>query len=335
MQNDGRTGKPLLASTTCKAGNNQESALLGCLAQLFENRVALDLDQLYLQYRETFSKVSLPTYPYQRQRYYPQLIMSRETSNVPQYQANPPSQLFSVDQPLIDLLDEHRIAGRKVLPGAAFADFLARFRSNTARSVSAVRFHQPLVLEQIGKQVQLSQESDGSFTVFQNGSNEAANKLCSGTFASGPVAYTRRTVKTDEAPTRTLTHEDIYRPFEGKVYFGLSFRNVEKIYIFSDHIDAYVRVDPSHNPGLNRIRQLDPCLHLLGALVPLLNISEKKVEGVYLPAALEGFTLHTEDLPSSFICRYFLPIDTDTNVNTISLSLEVFSPSGELLVSCR
>lgn len=337
MQNDDRTGKPLLIPTTCKAGKDQEPAFLGCLARLFENRVSLDLGQLYSQYREQFSKASIPTYPYQRQHYYPEIILSRNPPNRLHHEAvaEPPSQLLEVDQPLVDLLNEHRITGRKVLPGAAFADLLARFSSNKTRSVSVVRFHQPLVLESVGKQVQISQQSDGTFQVFQNGSSEATDKLCSGTFASGPVAYTRKSVNTDEAPAHTLTREEIYRPFEGKIHFGPSFRNVEKIYMFSDHIDAYIQVSPSHNRGLDRIRQLDPCLHVLGALVPLLNISEKKAEGIYLPAALEDFSLHKEDLPSSFICRYFLPPDMDSSVNTISISLEVFSHSGELLVSCR
>ncbi len=57
--------------------------------------------------------------------------------------------------------------------------------------------------------------------------------------------------------------------------------------------------------------------------------------GAYLPTSLEDFRLHSNDLPYNFLCRYYLPLEIGRGGRFLSASFEVFSITGELLVSCK
>lgn len=331
--------KVLLASSA-KQGKDQELAFLGALAGLFQNNVTPDFLKLYEERGERFTKTTIPNYPFQRQRHYPAFIPSR-TASSPHIKSESatteiPTEHLVVDQPLCDLLHDHRIEGRRVIPGVAFADFLARLGSNPSRSVESVRFHQPLVLESTNTLVQAMFDQDGSFRIYQNGSLEDKDKLCSGTLALSASTLLPKDVSSEVKPTRVLTREEVYAPFESNIYFGPNFSNVAEIRMWPDHVDALIIIEPSQYSDLDRIRRLDPCLHMFGAVTQFEEVPDYiRTDGFFLPTSLEGFVLHTESLPSSIICRYHLPLAASKNFRAVSVAFEVFSLSGELLVSCR
>ena len=73
--------------------------------------------------------------------------------------------------------------------------------------------------------------------------------------------------------------------------------------------------------------KLDSCVHMFGAVTFQEVPQSRDLDGVFLPTAL-----HSDDLPTSFICRHYLSHVT----STWYLSLSTFlSLSGALLVSCR
>ncbi|KAJ7265137.1 hypothetical protein C8J57DRAFT_1511694 [Mycena rebaudengoi] len=49
---------------------------------------------------------------------------------------------------------------------------------------------------------------------------------------------------------------------------------------------------------------------------------------------LQGFTLHADVFPDSFIWRYHLPVLLEHNMRVASTAFEVFSHSGDLVASC-
>lgn len=94
------------------------------MASLFEMGITPDFGKL-LAHKSHYGghMSSLPTYPFQRQRYYPTNIPSRNSPSslpplVPISQTHLSSMIrFNVDQSLCDLLLDHKIGGHRVAPG--------------------------------------------------------------------------------------------------------------------------------------------------------------------------------------------------------------------------
>ncbi|KAF9012766.1 hypothetical protein BDQ17DRAFT_1420105 [Cyathus striatus] len=322
--------KAVYAITT-KQGSNQERAFLQAVASLFENNVSFDLKKLYHE-RGKFTKTNIPTYPFQRQRHYPDFIPSRNQEQKMQFTPRT-THLLSVDQSLLDLIYDHRIEGRRVLPGIAFADLAAMGIEDSERRIGSIRFHQPLVLEKTGSAIQAEIQRDGSFTISHGTEKDV---ICSGSLTYRKHGKSRKVIYTDAPPHRILNREAVYSSFEDQIFFGPAFQNIKQVTIWPNHIQALVSVPTSLNQKLDRIRKLDPCLHMFGAISQFMDIPEQILKsGVYLPTSLQGFILHSEHIPSEFYCRYHLPAEMGENYVTGSISFYVVSLSGELLVSCE
>ncbi|RDB30950.1 Narbonolide/10-deoxymethynolide synthase PikA4, module 6 [Hypsizygus marmoreus] len=303
----------LLLATTVKQGKNQELGLLQALAVLFESGLTVDLLRLYGEHDEAFQKITVPTYPFQWQRHYPTFLPSRHAIPGPMQELQSPDftiKLVPAENELLELLHDHRIEGRQVLPAVGIGEYENSRRSNI----------RPRWLFQNLPERFLCRE----------------RQLCSGSSRPPDAPYSSQAVMVGVPPIRIVSREQVYSSFENNIHFGPAFRNVTQLTMWSDHIDALITVPPSSYPRLDRIRKLDPCLHMFGALPQFQDIPDSMhTDGFFLPTSLEGFMLHMEDLPSEFICRYFLPFTITHNYHHISIALEVLSLSGELLVSCK
>ena len=280
---------------------------------------------------------SLPTYPFQRQRYYPSSIPSRD---LPSFLPPPPSVSqtnlsstipFHVDQSLCDLLLGHKIGGHRVATGAMLVDFFAKLCPT--KSVKTIKFNAPLILDVPESHVFAEFTSDHHFVMYKN---TRTNMVCSGTTASkAPQSYSKQHISLDlsEQPDQVLTKDEIYKRFKS-VEFGSAFRNIQEYRKWSSHADCIITVEPTEHPVHDRIRKLDSCLHMFGAITVQVPESHD-YDGAFRPTALEDFTLHSDELPTSFICRYYFPFDISRNFHVASVAFDVFSLSGALLVSCR
>ena len=211
-------------------------------------------------------------------------------------------------------------------------DFFAR--SSTSKTVKSIRFHLPLVLETPETQVRAEIDSKGSYSLIQNDS--VGTKICSGTIAETILVRTPKKLEKEPevVPSQMMSKPDIYECFKN-VKFGEPFRTVQQIRIWSDHADADIKVSVTENPAHDRIRKLDACLHMFGAIASRVAPEVDDSEGAFLPTSLDDFTLHSHDIPADFTCRYYLPLEVERNGRLLSVSFEVLSHSGELLVSCR
>ncbi|KAF8811343.1 ketoacyl-synt-domain-containing protein [Phlegmacium glaucopus] len=326
---------------TGKRGKNQIVALLSALSSLFEKGFSVEFSQLFSQMPYQFTSTQLPTYPFQRLYNYPSYIATRHSvlglahhqmeSAAPQKSVNQQPE-FVVDQPLCDFLDLHRIEGRRVLPGAAMVDFFAR--SSSSKTVKTIRFHLPLVLETPETQARAEIDAKGSYSLTQN--DAAGTKICSGTIAETMLVRTPKKLEKapEVVPSQMMSKPEVYECFKN-VKFGEPFRTVQEVRIWSDHADADIKVSVTENPAHDRIRKLDACLHMFGAIASRIAPEVDDSEGAFLPTSLDDFTLHTDDIPANFLCRYYLPLEVERNGRLLSVSFEVLSHSGELLVSCR
>ena len=301
-----------------------------------------DFSKLLAKHSSLYGRMtSLPTYPFQRQRHYPTSIPSRNLPPsfpslppVPQNNNPSPGIRFHVDQSLCDLLLDHKIEGRRVAPGASLVDFFANL--SPAKSVKAIKFKAPLVLDDAEKSDVIAEfTSDHHFVMYDN--NSKPKIVCSGITAStAPQPYSKQHISHDlsELPNQVLTKDEVYRRIKS-LEFGPAFRNIQEYRGWSSHVDCTITVEPTEHPVHDRIRKLDSCLHMFGAIMFQEVPQSRDLDGFFLPTALEDFTLLSDDLPTSFVCRYYFPLDISRNLHVVSVAFDVFSLSGVLLVSCR
>jgi acyl transferase domain-containing protein len=79
LRNSGDHENYHFLAACAKQGKDQDIAFLECLASLFESGVTLDFALLYD--KADFVKVKLPTYPWQRERHYPNYVPSRKATS--------------------------------------------------------------------------------------------------------------------------------------------------------------------------------------------------------------------------------------------------------------
>ncbi|KAF9475042.1 ketoacyl-synt-domain-containing protein [Pholiota conissans] len=325
----------LSIATSTKPSADQSFAFLTAISLLFQNGTTLDFAKLFSGCG--FHKTSIPTYPFQRHHYFPNRIPSRNMgtslhlSTVPTTSVEHALQ-FPIDVPLLSLLDDHLIEGRKVLPGAALVDFFA-VRSQY-KSLKSIIFHSPMVIEHHIETSGNYDQGSGSFSLSSSMGDSHTSKICSGIAALQSSAVVPMNLDNDPIVCGTSrSKDDVYSSFKN-VEFGPSFRNIQQLTTYPTHTDAFVIVNPTQYSEGDRIRKLDCCLHTFGAVMQGKVPQNHQEHGSFLPASLEGFTLHTDDLPDSFICRYYLPLEMTRNFHVISAAFEVLSLSGELLISC-
>ncbi|THU96792.1 ketoacyl-synt-domain-containing protein [Dendrothele bispora CBS 962.96] len=341
LQTNGLQRKMKIVPLRAKAGKDQTLSLLEALCTLSENNVSLDFSKLYVGVdgQSLYQKTRLPTYPFQRQRYYPSFIPSRKAQYLPNgssLDAPVSGYQYPVNQRLFDFLDDHRIDGRRVMPAAGLVYHFITSSKNDSQALKSIRFHRPLVLNAPSVQATVSVEHKGAFSMSLTDGNPEEAKICSGFLAPSPIIHPYKQWSNNPSPILTLSKEKIYSRFR-QVNFGPSFQSIQSLDIWSDHADGYVTVEPGLFPEFDIIRKLDACIHMFGAVSPdLLDIPRKlSTDGSFLPSSFEGLTMYSSTLPDSFICRYHLPIQEERNFLVMSVRFEILSHDGELLVSCK
>ncbi|KAF8207894.1 hypothetical protein K438DRAFT_1713428 [Mycena galopus ATCC 62051] len=313
-----------LISSAAKKGKDQGLAFLTAVASLIDYGANPDFVTLFGT--EIPKTNTLPTYPFQRQRHWPNVIPSRFGKTLAQ-SAMPAS--LVVDETLYHTLDDHRINGDIVMPGSAMVDFFAK--SSPHRGLDNIHFQRPWSLRSSGKLAKTNFVAGAAFSL-TDGDN--GDKLCTGSFSSAPrPSNPVPSIPSSggAAPNDDVSGDVIYASF-GKVEFGPLFRNVTSVSMWDDHADGLINVKSTSNPDHDRIRALDACLHMFGAFKIIHPDTDSP--GVLLPMQLEGFSLYADVIPSSFICRYALPLKMERNNHVASTAFEVVSHSGELLASC-
>lgn len=321
-------------ATSTKAIGDQNRAFLISIAHLFEYGVTPDLSRVFSKLLDA-TKIQVPTYPFQRQRHYPTYIPSRSKpgiqSNITHGLSVTKDVQFPINPHLYDLLEHHKIEGRRVVPGATLVDFFAGL-SHT-RSVKKITFNAPLVLE--SPEVIAISDFDGDVHFSLRKVDATSSKICSGTLATASNLLGPPRIPSEHHTSPHVMDTDaVYSHFRS-VDFGLPFRNIQEIRFYPSHADAIISIEFARTPADDRTRKLDSCFHMFGAIAIDQLPQIRKHEGAFLPAALEDFTLHSQSIPDTFICRYRLPVDTARNYQVASSSFEVLSLSGELILSCR
>jgi polyketide synthase PksM len=226
---------------------------LAAIADLHVQGYALALDKLFAKGR--FQKLSLPTYPFARERYW-----------VPQAAARPaPAQgaAGTVLHPLVQrntsdfdeqrfsttltgqefFLTDHMVQGRKILPGVACLEmaYVALREAGRVETMGAIRlervtWHRPLAVEERPEVIHIGlRPLDGeeiAYEIYSRASESETVLYAEGTGIVGePVAAPRVDIEALRAEcTDSRSGEDAYRKFEQRgIRYGSRFRGLRSL----------------------------------------------------------------------------------------------------------
>jgi len=266
-------------------------SMLGSLAAMY--RAGVPVSWSALDRDRPRRRVTLPTYQFQRERYWIDLPRQRPTGGMPLHpllgaevvQAATPQRIFETTLGTQDLpyLDDHRIAGVRLFPSPGYIEMALavgrRVLEADAVRISDFVVHRPLEVDEEGTTVQFvldpPAEGRAAFTVYGRDRSTAtwfpvANGALS--TADWPPA---------EAAEWAVVRARVAEPVDVEAYYGwLSSLGLE----FGPRFRGAVEVHRRDGEVIGRIAApagltdvasytlhpalLDSCLHLIGAAVP-------------------------------------------------------------------
>jgi len=301
--------------------------LLHCLGSLYVDGVPVNLNRLF--WSPAYRRVSLPLYPFRRDRHWIQGIQAADPA--PQRQPQVAVQLhpllgravslgsrravfessLAATRPWVD----HRVLGATVFPGTGYLEMAARaFAASTGHDWRSVvlrnlGFERPLVLT-YGKPRQVSLVLDN---LPVNGSGEASFAIAAaGNGTQERYCHGRIAVAAADEAERISLESELGRmasklptgPFYGDLRksgleYGASFSTVREVWVGpADSGEAIGRITASSQPGqaadhpFTLTAMLDGCLQVFGAA--LTTVSGLDELGAFVPASIQSVVLRRQ-----------------------------------------
>ncbi|MDO6526354.1 SDR family NAD(P)-dependent oxidoreductase [Motilimonas sp. 1_MG-2023] len=340
------------ASTTAEYREN-----LSAIAELFVRGYQLDYDQLFLH--GDHKKISLPTYPFERERFWVGTDSSQSsfasggTSIHPLVQENTStlfeqrfSSTFTGEE---FFLNDHRVKGKRVLPAAAYLEMA---RVAVEQAIDGLGENTSIVLENIvwsnqftvdtsakALHIALFSEREGSisYEIYTRNTDESQTFIHSQggvTFANtAPESIDLVELKARMSGQR-LDHEQCYQRFaEIGLDYGAAHRSLHEVYCGDDEVLADIKL-----PGAILPKQDDYHLHpsLLDAALQagialeldFASTAPKSNPKTRLPFALESLSIFGKCSGSLYA---WIRYSEKAAGRVRKLDMDLYNESGQLL----
>ncbi|MEL7010532.1 MAG: type I polyketide synthase, partial [Cyanobacteria bacterium J06588_4] len=340
----------LLPSLSSKQADTQ--TILTSLAQLYHQGIRIDWQQFNRGFKQNpASVIKLPTYPFQRQRYWWDKIQfwTEDTQQTqPQRHdllGNPLSLAATtaihwqgqIDAHTPAYLADHCLQSETVFPATAYIEMaLAAGRdidSDGLLNLEQFVIHQPLILDDRSTQLQtiLSPISDAGYRVqiFSRSSNNKEFTLQSEAVVRSLLAKPNRTLDLEQLKSQLqLWQGDIAEYYQSLsqqgLNYGESFQGIQQIWQGEQQALGLIQLPDStsdrHNYQIHPAL-LDACLQLIGT------VTESNA-GVYLPVGMESLALGKPN-PSQVWAYVDLKYSEDRQ--TIEADLLLAAETGEIV----
>ena len=277
-----------VVSGTLRRGQGGPGRFTTALAALWTRGVEVDWTPVFAD-RE-HRRVELPTYPFQRRRYWLDPGAASDLSSVP-LAAGGVLLTGRLGPDTRPWLADHQVSGRPVVPGAAILEMVLRAGTLVDRPrVDELVLETPLVLTGAAAQVQVVVDAEGAVTVDARPDEDAAWTR----HARGVLKEEDRTAPVDEQPwppagARPVPVAELYDSYwEHGFDYGPAFRNVRAAWVRGDEVFADVALPDAagSNDGgvLVHPALLDAALHPAALVGP--------VRPEELPFTWRGVSLH-------------------------------------------
>ena len=347
-------------------GQDDTRQMLSALSSLFVAGASVDWVGFDAPYDRR--KVHLPTYPFQRERFWVEKVPTRRSTPVPAPTSGHPllgRQLSSpaltkvvfereLSADALSAIRDHRIFGRVIVPASAYLEIGsavgAAVLGDGARSVTGLSIHEPIVIEQGAirtLQVVVEDSVDGSarFEIFSRSVQAATESTPWQLHAAGVVnrgsgvAEEPPIVRVpDRSQSQAVSGDDYYaRLSAAGVEYGPSFRNVASV-VRSDGwasgallLSEAVTADAARydmHPGI-----LDACLQVIGLALPGAG-GEANDDRVYLPVEIGQYT-HVRAVEKQMRAECTVEPSADGSRETFLGSVTLRTATGEVIASVR
>jgi myxalamid-type polyketide synthase MxaB len=330
--------------------------MLQSLGKLYELGFSIDWSNFDRHYPRR--KVSLPTYPFQRKRYW---IEANYSPRIKKENSFPLSNSFhpllgeklpsavkqilfqshlSRDKPAF--LNDHRVYQNAVLPGSAYLEMALAAGTKVLKSskleLSEISIDRSLILpedESQTVQIILSKDSKGaSFEIYSQQASEEDSWLL---HSSGKIGIKTQELTAEkvnlvklQGKLSKISPETHYRQCQAKgIDYGSSFRSIEQLWGGEGEALGLIQLPEALTlePLVYQIHPvlLDVCFQVLFAAVP-----EALQTQTYLPIGLERFRLYRR--PESSLWSYVKLRSIENSEPEIFLAdLQLFDRSGNLV----
>ena len=289
-------------------------------------------------------KISLPTYPFARERHWiaentsetaigsAQLhpLLHANTSNLSE------QRFTSVFKGTEHFLADHKVMGEKVLPGTACIE-MARIAGEKTLNQEITQLKNtawlnPFVVKDISQQLHISLFRQGQETGFEIYSVKDKEEVLHSRGTLDTVKQlppgNRSLSEIRQRCTASKIKEECYALFQSLgLHYGKSFQGIETLYYNAE--EALSKITISKNESYI----LDPGL-LDSALQSCIGLSlNEDAPKLMLPFHIKEVNIY-EDLPESFWC-YVRKSDTAKSSNMESYDVELLNDDGKVLLGLR
>ncbi|NEO44417.1 MAG: SDR family NAD(P)-dependent oxidoreductase, partial [Moorea sp. SIO4A3] len=349
-----------------RPGVEEWQQMLSSLGQLYVQGASVDWSGFDQDYSR--EKVSLPTYPFQRQRYWVETAEGRDTKAISAMKLHPlinqkfqsplSKEIFfesDFSTTTLPFLADHRIYDRVVVPGASHISLLLAAASLTlpitACQLEDILFPQALAIPEPGvRKVQVAlTPSDSSYT-FQvisfddsldsqtNGVSKNGKQVGSwAVHATGKLATTKTEqslISPEEVQarcTQKIEGTEIYQSlWERQIKLGESFRWIEQLWLGNGEVLGQLRVPQTVLDATKY--QLHPALIdscFQSVAALIFNLSDDKNE-TFVPFRVEKFTFYNPPQPGSLWC-YTRGSKDQQSDEKFKADIQLFDQQGQLV----
>jgi polyketide synthase PksN len=335
---------------------------LNKLAQLWVSGIDIDWKLLHSSQNTQPKRISLPTYPFARQRYWMPAHSQNHITN---------SSWSQVTQPLHSLLDsnestleeqcykkvlyreafylkDHVINEQAILPGVAYLE-MARAAGHLAKKKSPVRKLNHIIW---AKPIMVSDRPETTYiSLYPDSSNQINFEVSTLDNNQNPQLHAQGKLSDDEQMTLDLetidiaaiqarcpeikTRSECYQLFsELGFHYGPSFQTIETLYCNNTEALSRLVLSAPYQKELNNF-VLHPSL-MDGALQTVSGLPGQITTGVYLPFGLGELIIATEGLPE--ICYAHVTLTESSSMadsQVKKFNIQIVEETGRVLVSMK
>ncbi len=347
-----------------KREQEEKAVLLESLGTLYTLGYPIDFKKLYPQRGEV---VSLPHYPWQRERYWLEDTVSSLKKNdaVKSLDSNHPligQHITSSIQPgvhfwemeirpeNIPYLKDHRVEGAVVFPAAAYLEIALEGARELFEKkdfyLEEINFEKALVFSNHPLKIQLAVSSENlqklKFQISSShGANGAWTRHAVGMLSLHPNQSEQRQKfqlpEIQKRCTESVEKGNFYQAMKKKgLEYGGSFQGLEEIK--RGDREALAKVKLPQNVSINQKYLvhpvlLDSCFQLLGATI-LKELELTDEPAVYLPIQLKSLKV-IKEIPSELWCHAMLSTPHGSDSNLLEGDLLLLNHAGETIVEAK